>query len=144
MLITGSVDLLEGPDGDILSASQYATGIDLTMQRVRRRLDRFLGDWILDASVGLPFFEWAAQKPPQVQAIGARVRAEIETTKGVSGVSEWTGSLDRSTRAITFSCIVHTTDGDATLTATLFGEPGTGNRNPALRLLIGRGSIAHG
>ena len=143
-MITGSVDLLEGPDGDILSASQYATGLDLTMQRVRRRLDRFLGDWILDSSLGLPFFEWAAQKPPQVQSIGARVRAEIETTPGVSGVSEWEGSFERATRELVFSCVVHTTDGDTTLTATLFGEPGTGNRNPALRLLIGRRSIAHG
>lgn len=141
---SATFDLAEGPDGDILTLSRLVTGIDLTLQRVRRRLDRFLGDWLLDASVGLPYFEWSQQKPPQTQAIGARIRAEIETTPGVSGVTEWTSTFDRATRSLSFSGVVHTEDGDASLTVVPFGVPGTGNRAPALRIVAARRTIAHG
>ena len=137
-------DLAEGPDGDIPAVSRLVTGIDLTMQRVRRRLDRFLGDWLLDSSVGLPYFEWSQQKPPQTQAIGARIRAEIERTTGVSRVTNWTATLDRATRSLSFGGDVLTVDGDATLTIAPFGVPGTGNRNPALSIVIARGPIGRG
>ena len=144
MPTSATFDLAEGPDGDILTMSRLVSGIDLTMQRVRRRVDRFLGDWILDAAVGLPYFEWSQQKPPQTQAIGARIRAEIEGTTGVSGVTGWTSTLDRATRLLSFSGTIHTTDGDASVTVTPFGAPGTGNRAPQLRIVAARGTIAHG
>lgn len=144
MPTSATYDLAEGADGDILTLSRLVTGIDLTMQRVRRRLDRFLGDCILDASVGLPYFEWSQQKPPQTQAIGARLRAEIESTPGVSGVTDWTSDFDRATRALSYTGVVHTEDGDATLTITPFGAPGTGNRSPALRIVAERRTIVHG
>ena len=128
-------------DGDLPSRTSHIHGFDVIVQRIDRRLRTHLGEWIADASKGLPFAEWIAQKPPNVDTIGAFVRREIETTPGVVRVTDWEGSFDTDTRTLSYSGTIHTTDGDAEIVIEPIGDPSTGNRNPAIRMLITPGRI---
>jgi len=123
-------------DGDLPSRSSHIRGFDVIVQRVDRKLRTFLGEYIADASVGLPFREWIAQKPPLVDTIGAIVRRAIETVPGVIRVIDWTGSLDTGTRTLSYSGTIHTSDGDVTISLAPFGVVRSANRNPSLRLVI--------
>lgn len=127
---------LDPVTGDLPEVATLINGFDLIIQRVRRRLRTYLGEWLADRSVGLPFFAWIAQKPPDVDAIGASVRAAIETTPGVARVIDWQGAFDTSTRTLTYSCTLQTLQGDARLTIIPLGEPGAGNTNASHRLVI--------
>lgn len=132
-----NIDVGLDPDsGDLPDVSSFISGFDLILQRIRRRLGTYLGEWLADGKVGLPYFRWIAQKPPDVAAIGAKLRAEIETTPGVARVKDWVGSFDRSTRTLTFTCTVQTTYGDAKIVIVPLGQPGAGNVNPSNRLSI--------
>ena len=129
-------DVLLGPDGDLPVSTRHVTGFDATLQRLRRKLGLARGEWFAGLEDGLPFFEWRAQKPPQVVSIGAAVRRAIETVPGVARVSAWTGAFDRETRTLRYTCTVETADGDARLKVFPLGEPGAGNVNPSNRLVI--------
>lgn len=129
-------------DGDLPSRSSHISGLDLIVQRVSRRLRTHLGEWIADAGVGLPFFDWIQQKPPNVETIGAILRRAIETTPGVSRVTDWTGSFDTTTRTLSYSGTIHTLDGDVAITVQPIGDPRARNRNAALRLVIVSRQIA--
>lgn len=129
-------------DGDLPARTQHIAGFDLVVQRIRRRLQTVLGEWLGDRNVGLPFFAWFAQKPPDVDGIGALIRRAIETTPGVARLTDWTGELDVDTRQLTFSGTIHTSDGDASLVVRPLMDPRAGNVNAALRLVIGGRGIA--
>lgn len=129
-------------DGDLPERCVHITGLPLILQRIRRRLTTVLGEYLVDRSVGLPFFDWFAQKPPDVEAIGALCRREIETCPGVVRVSEWTGSLDRDTRSLSFTAEVLTVDGDLSLVVYPLGEPGAGNTSSRLAPVVRSGRIA--
>ena len=124
-------------DYDLPVRTQHITGFALILQRVRRRLKTHLGEYLADASVGLPFMAWIAQKPPNVEGIGAVMRRTIETTPGVARVTAWSGTFDRETRTLSYTGSITTIDGDSTITILPLGSPSTGNRNASVRLLIG-------
>ena len=129
-------------DNDLPARTQHISGFELVVQRIRRRLQTVKGEWLGDVAVGLPFFEWFQQKPPQVDAIGALIRAAIESTPGVARLADWAGELDVDTRALTFGGTIHTSDGDATIVVRPLMDPRGGNVNSALRLVIGGRGIA--
>lgn len=129
-------------DGDLPARTEHVSGFELIVQRIRRRLQTVKGEWLGDKNVGLPFFAWFQQKPPDVDGIGAIIRKAIETTPGVARLNDWTGSLDVDTRQLTYSGTIHTTDGDATLVVRPLMDPRGGNVNAALRLVIGGRGIA--
>ena len=130
MASTRTFDIGLTESGDLPETALFISGFDLVQQRVIRRLRTVLGEWLVDKTVGLPYFTWIAQKPPQVASIGAVLRAAVETTPGVARVTGWTGAFDTVTRALTFTCQLQTNDGDALLTVIPLGQPGAGNGNP--------------
>lgn len=123
-------------DHDLPVVCRHITGIDLVIQRVRRRLLTHYGEYIGDRRKGLPYLAWAQQKPPRTDAIGAVLRAAITSTPGVVRVSDWSGTFDVATRALTFTGTIHTSFGDVAATLLPFGTPGTGNRNAVFSLLV--------
>lgn len=128
-------------DDDIPLRIQIVTGIDLIIQRITSRLKFFKGEYFADRRPGLPFFEWARQKPPRVAEIGALIRREIEGCPGVIRVEDFEGTWDADLATLTFSGTVLTTDGIASLEIVPLGRP-AGNRSPFARLVITGGSIA--
>lgn len=131
-------------DGDLPEVSRFVTGIPLVLQRVQIRLRTFLGEWVLDIAQGLPYLAWRAQKPPDLPAIAARVRAELATTPGVVRVDRCTASLEVTTRLVRVEAQAVITDGTtAAASAELIIEMG-GNTSPAIisaKLLAGGGII---
>ena len=137
MAITYDVGLDE--DGDLQVHNYPVTGLALVLQRVRLRLLTFLGEWILDASKGLPFLRWIATKPPDAAVIGAVVRREIETTPGVLRVEEYTCTWIPAEQRIAIAGNVITAAGELTIAVSPLGT--RTNRNPGLSILsrtIGR------
>lgn len=120
--------------GDMSIPTSLITGPELTAQRARVRLATFFGEWILDQFVGLPFLAWRQQKPPDVDAIGAVVLAELISTPGVIRVDSFEGAFNPLTRTVTFQGdvtieIVDPAD-EATLAFRI--ELGGGNTTPAV------------
>jgi len=80
-------------------------------QRIETRLQLHRGEWLLDTSKGLPLNEWTQQKPPNVDDIGAQIRAEIASTPGVVAVLTWSGSFDIEAQRLTYGGKITTLDG---------------------------------
>jgi hypothetical protein len=137
-----TLDVGLNENGDLPAFTRHISGIDLVMQRVNVRLRTFYGEWILDRKKGLPFFTWAAQKPPDVDGIGAVVRREIEGTPGVVRVDDWEGEFDAEAASLSYTCTVRTTDGDAEVRIQPFGN--SDNRNPSIMAVIRQGRVAPG
>jgi hypothetical protein len=90
-----SIDVgLDTQTGDLPAFSRHIRAEALAIQRIKTRLRTFLGDWLLDTTVGLPYVEWKQQKPPDTIAIGATVQAEIEATTGVERVDNFDASFE--------------------------------------------------
>ncbi len=132
-------DVALGSDGDLGAFNATVSGRDLVAQRVSIRLRTFLGEWILDASKGLPFFAWIASKPPDPAAIGALVRREIDTTPGVLRTSDFSSVFVPADRAITITCTIYTAAGEIEATISPLGN--ATNRNPSLVLISRSGTI---
>jgi hypothetical protein len=91
-------------DGDLTPRGRLVTGDDETLQRVRLRLDLFLGEWVLDQTEGLPWLAWLSSKASlRVEEIGAVLRSTTESTPGINRVLSWSGSYDYTTRAIGYT-----------------------------------------
>ena len=77
------LDVQLDDDGDITIPTRICTGEDLIIQKVRGRAETFLGEWILDTRVGVPWFEWLEEVPPPEQQIQDFLRVEFEDIDGV-------------------------------------------------------------
>lgn len=95
-------DSLDLPAG----GTRFITGRELVAQRIRMRLSRFLGEELLNQSLGLPFIEWRTLKPLPIAEIGAVVRREVETIPGVTRVEGWSATFNATTRTVLVEGIV--------------------------------------
>ena len=120
--------------GDIPLRPNLITGAALIAQRIRRRLQRFRGEELLNVALGLPYFEWKATKPPPIGEIAALVRREIESVPGVVGINDYAVSYNAA-RLVTITGTVLTADDDEIgLTVVPITNDGTGNASVLLRM----------
>ena len=90
-------------DGDFPLLPKHITGTALVLQRIAIRLHTFRGEWIVDASKGLPILRWMGEKPFDADLAGAEVRLQIETTPGVLQVESFATVFDQPGRSVIFS-----------------------------------------
>ncbi len=89
----------------------YATGQDEILQRVETRLRRYLGEWFVNTSVGLPWYDGPSDLIPGTLTrengiLGSRnfnrtellIRNEISETEGVIRIVEFSAKFDTITR----------------------------------------------
>lgn len=69
-------------------------------QRVKRRLQTFLGEWYLQVGRGLPFKDWSAVKPAPLELITEKVREEIKAVPGVRSILSLSVTFDENTRKV--------------------------------------------
>ena len=87
-------------------------------QHVKQRLDFFQGEWFLDQSLGLPWFQEILNARRYNNAISNRayaesfIKAEILETPGVTRLVEFSFSSDEVNRAATFNFHFDTLWGD--------------------------------
>ncbi len=109
----GSFDVLIDPaTGDLPPVTSFVTGAELVTQRARVRLATFLGDWVLDQTVGIDFVGIRQQKPPDLPAINAVILAELAGTPGVLRVESIDTTFDPVTRIIKTTGTAVVQDGD--------------------------------
>lgn len=73
--------------------------VEHTAMKIRQRLRTFQGEWWLDPSLGVPYYESIlGQKTPDLQAIRGIYAAAISDTPGVQALTALTVTFDNTTR----------------------------------------------
>ena len=76
---------------------------DEVCQQVRTRLLFYLGEWFLDTSVGIPYFQEVFTKPAIISLVESRLKDEIISTPGVLSLDSFATNFNSTTRALTVS-----------------------------------------
>jgi len=95
------------------------SGTDVISQRLKIRLEFFRGEWFLDTTVGVPFYEDILVKNPDIPNIETILKAEILDTPGVVELLAFESSFDAQARKLTVTFTVSTDYGTVTITETL-------------------------
>jgi len=89
-------------------------------QRLKIRLQTFKGEWFLDGTIGIDYFNQIAGKNRSKAAVDAIIQAEILKEQEVLQITAYSSVVDKTTRKITIQFTVRTIDGFySTLTATI-------------------------
>ena len=86
-------------------------GIESVRQFLRARLRTFLGDWLLDRSVGVPYIEEIFVKNPNPTILDSIFKREILNTPGVVELLEFEMTLDSELRKLSLDFKARTLDG---------------------------------
>ena len=98
----------------------FVTGKEYTAQRIRTRLQLFLGEWVFDTSQGVPWFEQVFVKPADIITIESIIKNTILETPNVISLLSYTDNLNHATREYSVNFSVDTTDGIVTDDVNLF------------------------
>jgi hypothetical protein len=72
------------PAGDLdLSRPGFIDGREYAAQKIRQRLAFLLGEWFVDQSLGMPWFEGILVKDPNLEWIRGVLRREILSIPGI-------------------------------------------------------------
>lgn len=105
-------DLMLGEDGDLLLENGDMVMRSDLAQAIRIRILFFSGEWFLDTSVGIPYFEEIFAKQVNAENIAAIYRDEISKVPGVIQVLSCTAIIDRQTRHLSVSWRVLADEGE--------------------------------
>lgn len=94
---SGDLELVNGD----LSIAADTVAID---QQLRSSLRTFLGEWFLDARVGIPYFQQVlGVKNPSVTVLSAIFRREILKSPGVESVANLQFGINAATRELSLA-----------------------------------------
>jgi hypothetical protein len=83
-------------DGDLV----LVTASEAIVQFVKQKLRTFLGEWFLDLSIGVPYFEEVFKKAPNLTVIDAAIKDQILSTPGIVELLEFTMDAEPATRLL--------------------------------------------
>lgn len=86
-------------------------GADEVAQRIRQRLRTFYGEWFLNLTAGVPYFEAILVKNPDRTTVDALFKKAILETPGLLELTKFELQLDTSDRTLTVSIAGRATDG---------------------------------
>jgi hypothetical protein len=89
-------------------------GVDAIGQEVSIRLQFFLGEWFLDARVGLPYYEKILGQKPRISVVTSIFRESILSTPGILTVTDLEIDFTGATRALSVSFFADTVEGPLT------------------------------
>jgi hypothetical protein len=92
--LTGDLDIT----GDEL---HVIDGDDAIIQHLAIRLRLFRGEWFLDETIGMPYYERVLVKNPDLVAVRSAFRQAIITTPGIASLDKFSLALDSATRKLT-------------------------------------------
>lgn len=81
--------------------------IDTLEQRIRTRLQTFMGEWYLDEDMGVPYFQEVLVKNPDVSRVRALLLTALLSVEGVKQVTQFDVAFIPGDRRFTvnFHCI---------------------------------------
>jgi len=107
-------DVAQEVDGDLKVVDNdipFVNGNEEVQQLLRQRLRTFLGEWFLDLTIGLPYFQEILKKNPNTVAIDAAFKNEILNTPGFLELSTFELDINAAARQLTVTFTGITTDG---------------------------------
>ncbi len=134
--------------GDLPHITRHISGVELTIQRVTIRLNLSLGEFLLDQTKGINYLAIVAQRPVDIEATGAIVRDQIETTPGVSRIDDFEASTAPSPDGVglvlrfTGRVVVEDDDAQELVQLTVALNPVAGDTHPAVVTYHRLGAIA--
>lgn len=109
-----SLKLNDGGDLDLSGgALSLISGPLESVQKLRIRLQFFLGEWFLDQNIGIPYYERIFLKNPNLVDIQGIFRKTAESTPGIATSDSWDLRYDNTTRTLAVSASLTTTTGEA-------------------------------
>ncbi|WP_241074807.1 hypothetical protein [Achromobacter insuavis] len=96
---------------DLVGRASLIDGAAKVAQQIKVTLLAFLGEWFLDTSFGVPYFEHVLVKVPNRAAVEAAFRARIGDVPGVSRVRRLGLEIDHSRRLLRVSYEADTSAG---------------------------------
>lgn len=88
-------------------------------QRIAVRLRIFLGEWFLDTTYGIPYYQSILVKAPDLNAIRTILRTQISTVPNVLSIDEFDFEYNTTTRTLIVNFTVTTTSGQVTSSVTI-------------------------
>ena len=123
---------------DLAIPMRLARGDDVVAVRVSLRLRTYLGEWITDTAMGLPWRTWITDGGPSPLEASALVRGQLEVTPGVVEVVSCTArKVTATTVAVQAVCRVREEGEDGTLTVTSTFDPFATSGAPAWYITTG-------
>lgn len=106
-------DFALAADGDLyLNRNGDAEIIGSIRQALQIKLKWFLGEWVFNPDLGVPYFEDILIKNPNQAIIEKDIREQILSVEGVTGIDSLSLSWDRQTRNLSCKFIAQTTEGE--------------------------------
>ena len=126
-------DIRLDENGDLpLQNGGVITGLELTIQRLKRRLLIQRGEVSFDRFFGIDWNGWLQVRPPQLALMEAALRSSADTCPGVARCSRIDSVFDKAQRTVTFSMDVTLITGESVRITTSVGT----NGNPAITVLV--------
>lgn len=116
-------DIVLDSDGDLDIATgslRLNAGADAVTQHLRIRLQTFLGEWFLDRTIGVPYFQKIlGTKNTSPILLNAIFRREILKSPGVLGIAALGFALNTETRELVVTALIQSADGVIDFSQTL-------------------------
>lgn len=107
-------------NGDlVLTADANPLGTNPVLQDITQRLRFFQGEWFLDTSQGVPYFQEILVKDPELGRIDAILQNIILSVPGVLQLASYKSSVDTSRRILSLAFVAVTQLGTVSYTDTL-------------------------
>ena len=106
--------LLDGQDHDLVVSGYdlvLVSGMDLIRQRIKQRILAVLGEWFLDTTIGLPWFQELAKKGISEQRVRSLLTLQIVQTEGVEKLIELSLDFDSQKRKLLVNFKARTIEG---------------------------------
>lgn len=112
-------DLLVVNSDLVLTSDSDVNGTNPVLQDILQRIQYFLGEWFLDNTQGLPWFQQILVKNPNQSAIDAIFKNVILGTPGVLQLSSYNFSPNPGIRVLTVFFNAVTTSGTVNYNGTI-------------------------
>lgn len=98
----------------VLTSDSNPAGSQYVLQNILQRLRMFAGEWFLNKSLGVRYYQVVFVKSPNRALIDAEFKRVILQTPGVTALTQWSIGFLPATRNITVSFRCGTAAGDIT------------------------------
>jgi hypothetical protein len=113
---------LKTEDNDLIFENNdliIVTGQQETKQRLEQRLQTFLGEWFLDTSIGVPYYQDILKKNPDTTLVTGTLKSVITQTPGVTDLLEFNFTFNKQAREATLVFTARSASGDIGLEVTI-------------------------
>lgn len=104
---------INGPD---ISSMVVRKAPEVVAQRLKIRLRTFFGEWFINTSYGVPYFQRILKKGIDKTTVDNLLREQIFEEPGVLEIVAFTSNLDNYSRSYSCSFEIRTAEGQASVT----------------------------